>query len=116
MEIDRQNPASLKSRHDIIYTVLLGIVVIKSIFALLQVVSTRSRLPIVAKERAWLPETILFLSIWLFLLLAVLVIRLKFPPYRRWPTLLLNLIFLPFIPWGTALAVYGFWKVDKKMR
>ncbi len=45
--------------------------------------------------------------------LLVLLIRILLPTYRRWPTFALNIILLVSIPFGTALAIYGFLKVDK---
>jgi hypothetical protein len=45
----------------------------------------------------------------------VFVVRLAFPDYRRWPTFGLNILLLIMLPFGTALAVYAFWKVDKKL-
>ena len=44
---------------------------------------------------------------------AVLIIRIAFPSLRKWPTFALNIILALYFPIGTALAIYGFWKVDK---
>jgi hypothetical protein len=44
-----------------------------------------------------------------------LLVRLVFPAYRRWPTVGLNVLLLLCFPLGTALAIYGFWKVDKQI-
>jgi uncharacterized membrane protein YqjE len=54
-------------------------------------------------------------GLFLAVTLAVLVIRIFFPAYRRWPTFGINIILLLWLPFGTALAVYGFLKVDKKL-
>lgn len=115
MGIDYQS-ASTVTRHDNVYTVLLGVPCIKAVFAILQIGSIRSRLPFNSTERDKLLGSMVIAGICFFLLLTILLIRLIFPAYRRWPTLGLNLILLPFIPFGTALAIYGFWKVDKKLR
>jgi hypothetical protein len=48
-------------------------------------------------------------------MLSLASMRLAFPAQRRWPTLGLNIVLLLFIPFGTALAVYGLWKVDKNL-
>jgi hypothetical protein len=115
MEIRYKSPAtSTVSRHDNIYTVLLGVIALKTVFSIIQLGSLRSRSPFVANERVKLLWAIVVVGVWLLVVLAVLLIRIIFPAYRRWPTLGLNLIFLLLAPWGTALAIYGFWKVDKK--
>ncbi|MDB5357732.1 MAG: hypothetical protein JWN24_4185 [Phycisphaerales bacterium] len=44
---------------------------------------------------------------------AVVLVRLLLPTRRKWVTVTLNIILLPFVPWETALGVYGLWKVDK---
>jgi hypothetical protein len=55
-------------------------------------------------------------GVMLFLLLfevGVLVIRLAFPAHRKWPTVALNIVMLMLVPLGTALGIYGLWKVDR---
>jgi hypothetical protein len=54
-------------------------------------------------------------GLFLAAILAVLVIRIFFPAHRRWPTFGINIILLLWLPFGTALAIYGFLKVDKKI-
>jgi uncharacterized membrane protein YqjE len=54
-------------------------------------------------------------AIYLLLLLVVLLVRLICPAYRRWPTLGVNILLLVFFPFGTALGIYGLWKVDKEL-
>jgi Na+-driven multidrug efflux pump len=46
---------------------------------------------------------------------AVLLIRIATPAYRKWVTLALNIVMLFLFPIGTALAIYGFLKVDKNI-
>jgi hypothetical protein len=59
--------------------------------------------------------TMFFEASYFVAIVSVLLIRLLASKYRRWPTLGLNIILLILIPFGTALAIYGFWKVDKQL-
>ncbi|HEX4056029.1 MAG TPA: hypothetical protein VHX86_17330 [Tepidisphaeraceae bacterium] len=59
--------------------------------------------------------TIAMEGLYFVAILAVLVIRIFYPAYRRWPTVAINIILILWPPFGTALAIYGFLKVDKKI-
>jgi uncharacterized membrane protein YqjE len=65
-------------------------------------------------ETIWVMQMIfgIFVCFWLFVV-GVLVIRIVLPAYRKWPTVALNVVMLMMIPFGTALGIYGLWKVDK---
>jgi hypothetical protein len=44
----------------------------------------------------------------------VLAVRVWFPTARKEITIMFNIALLIFFPVGTALAIYGLWKVDKR--
>jgi hypothetical protein len=104
-----------KPRHDQIYTTLLGVV---CVLVLLGIVSVHfiSKLSTMTPDvRAILMMEAGIEAIYLLFLLAVLLVRLIYPSYRRWPTLGVNILLLLFFPFGTALGIYGLWKVDKNL-
>jgi hypothetical protein len=47
---------------------------------------------------------------------AVLAVRMLWPGRFRWVTLTWNIVMLLFIPFGTALGIYGMIVLDKKPR
>jgi len=100
------------SRHDVIYSVLLAVL---SFFSLIGVVtiwfiSTGPALPAgsVLAFRLAIAINVCFL----LLEVAVLLVRLAMPA-QKWPTVVLNIVLLLSFPLGTALGIYGLWKVDR---
>ncbi len=45
-----------------------------------------------------------------------LTMRLRKSSHARVVTIATNIIYLPFFPIGTAVGVYGLWKVDRKQK
>jgi len=100
-----------KRRHDIIYSVLLAVLAFFYVVTTLELWFLRDRIQ--PEARAGLHMVLATFVCYLLAMFAVLIIRIAFPSIRKWPTLFLNIILVPLIPPGTALAIYGFWKVDK---
>jgi hypothetical protein len=103
------------TRHDYIYTTLLGVL---GFFFLISIPTMYglAHAPSTPPETRWIfmgmavTELLYALAV-----VAVGVIRIWFPDHRRWPTVAVNVLLLLYFPLGTALAIYGFWKVDKKL-
>jgi len=114
MTLDHDTPPrSNSTNHDHIYTTLLGVLGALLVMSMLTINSLRLRPTADPESRA---SMLLVLSIegWNVAIIAIgLVVRLIFPAHRRWPTLGVNLLLLLCFPLGTALAIYGFCKVDK---
>ena len=116
MTLDYGTPArSTVSTHDQIYTTLLGVLS----FFLLMVIVLQGFLmfdPLTTSDSRWGLLTLACLEgLYLLAIVGVMVIRIAFPLKRRWPTVGMNVVLLAAIPFGTALGIYGFWKVDKKL-
>ncbi|MDP9172907.1 MAG: hypothetical protein M3O30_03465 [Planctomycetota bacterium] len=109
-------PSSTPSTHDYVYTSLLGAFGFFLLIGMIMLGWMRFLPTIDADGRFILLMLICIEGVFLTAICAVLVIRIAFPAYRRWPTLWLNIILLLMVPIGTVLAIYGFWKVDKGMR
>jgi hypothetical protein len=62
------------------------------------------------RETAWICLGYLFLC--LSGQIVVIMIRKRRPDIRKWPSLLLNVLLLTFIPIGTLAAIYGFFVPD----
>src|SRR3954468_6477496 len=107
-----QNPTPLsyarpapESRHDMVYTALLGALVF---FHLLGLVV----LWWVWHSPTYPPESVpamrMVTSLYVVLLLfeaAVLILRIAAPAHRQWPTVSLNVVLLLSFPFGTALGI-----------
>ena len=108
-------PVPRRSSHDNIYTVLLGAVAFFVLIVLIDflfIIRGRANGP----DPIWPLQMVFFTYLAFFLFAAVvLLIRIVWPMHRKWVTLALNIVFLLLFPFGTALAVYGFWKVDKTL-
>jgi hypothetical protein len=116
MTLDYHAPApSANTKHDHIYTTLLGVLAMFLVMAMLTLNSLRQRPTIDAEAKTRLLLPLSIEGCYLGAVVVVLFVRLVFPAYRRWPTLGLNLFLLLFVPFGTALAIYGLWKVDKRL-
>ena len=106
-------PLPARSNHDRIYSALLGALLFFLLIPTLEMWFL-SRRPGQPAETIWVMQLLfaIFLCFWLFVA-GVLVIRIAFPAHRKWPTVALNIVMLMWIPFGTALGIYGLWKVDK---
>ena len=108
-----EQSVSPRRQHDAIYSVLLGVF---AFFQSLSVISlwVMAGNPELSAISAWvLRMTAAAHLCFLMIEVAVLLIRIAAPAYRKWPTLALNIILLFLFPLGTALSIYGLWKVDR---
>jgi hypothetical protein len=116
MSLEYETPApSSVSTHDQIYTTLLGVC---AFFLLMGIVMLGFLMfaPTTSSDGRWgLMMCVWMEGIYLLAMVVVLVIRIAFPMRRKWPTVGLNLVMLVMVPFGTALGIYGLWKVDKKL-
>lgn len=116
IECATRQDESRRSVHDLIYSALLGAVMfftLISVLVVLWIAGTAS-----AESHPTWPFYMLasmYGSLLLFELV-VLIIRIRFPNTRKWPTVALNVVLLLFFPFGTLLAVYGLWKADRLVR
>lgn len=102
-----------RSRHDTVYTALLGAMAFFILIATGEMFFLRRR---INPDAAWVFSLVGFIyaSLLLFMI-AVLAIRIAWPAQRKWVTVTLNVILLVLIPFGTVLGIYGLWKVDKDL-
>jgi hypothetical protein len=117
MTLDYKSPGPRSTRnHDHVYTTLLAVLGFFLIIGMITLYSIRQRPGATAELKAALGNVLLIDGCFLAAIALVLLIRIVFPAHRRWPTLGLNIILVLFVPIGTALAIYGFWKADKNLR
>jgi hypothetical protein len=109
-------PAPTVTRHDKIYTMLLGVLGFLLAIAIVTLAVVRLQPTIPADSRNILLVPLFTEGLYLIAILIVFLIRLISPAHRRWPTLGLNILLLLVVPIGTALAVYGFLKIDKDLK
>jgi glycopeptide antibiotics resistance protein len=116
MTLDYKSPAPpTTTNHDHVYTTLLGVLGSFLIIGMVTLASMRQRPGITSEARAAFLNALMIEGCFFAAIALGLLIRLVFPAYRRWPTLGLNIVLVLFVPLGTALAIYGFWKVDKNL-
>ena len=108
-------PAPAKRRtHDVVYTALLGAVLFFQLLGAL-CLEFILRTPDFPAESVRIIQLIVAIELlYAAFEVIVLVIRIVAPSYGKWPTVALNVCLLPSFPFGTALAVYGLWKADRK--
>jgi hypothetical protein len=114
--LNNLNPSpATTTTHDHIYTTLLGVCAFFVLFGIVILAWIRSLPTTPSESRSAMMLPILVEGLFLAAMTVVLLIRILFPANRRWPTIGLNIILVLMFPFGTALAIYGFWKVDKSM-
>ena len=102
--------------HDTIYSILLAAFAFLTVIAIVSIWWI-SRLPKLDPKSVWSLRLVVLVEVCLGLFeIAVLIVRLRFPAQRRAPTMVLNIIMLFWFPLGTALGIYGLWKVDRPAR
>lgn len=104
---------SATARHNRIYAALL---VALALFFVLGMVSLlgMSRRPAMPPESRWAFEMIVGVyAVLIAAMVATLVLRGVAPRAGRVATMALNVVLLLLFPFGTALGIYGLWKVDK---
>jgi uncharacterized membrane protein YqjE len=113
--IQYATPLPPRSTHDQIYTVLLGVVTFFCLIAVIEMGFLAHR-PGQDPTSSWVFWMVCFIYM-AFILFAgtVLLIRIVWPAYRKWATMAVNIVLLVVFPFGTALGIYGLWKVDKNI-
>src|SRR5256885_8766491 len=99
------------SRADTIYTALLGVL---AFFQLLGALTYlwMAHLPDLQKSAILIMYVGLTINAaYLAFELLVLIIRVRAPAKRKWPTFALNIVLLLVLPFGTALGIWGLLKV-----
>jgi hypothetical protein len=73
--------------------------------------------PSVAPESRWVFRmSIGVMACYVVLIALALVLRWALPASRRVFTIALSVVLLLYVPLGTALGIYGLWKVDRPPR
>jgi hypothetical protein len=101
------------SWHDKLYTTLLGVLAFFIVMGFLTLLPLYTRAGSDEASRFALKLSMGIAGGYFFVCVAGLLIRIIAPAYRKFPTLGLNIILATYVPFGTALAIYGFMKVDK---
>ena len=115
LDYDTTAPPPTTTDHDHVYTTLLGVLGFFLIMGMVTLASLRQRPEATLESKSALLMVLAIEGAYLAAITLVLLIRILLPARRRWPTLGLNIILVLFFPLGTALAVYGFSKVDKHL-
>lgn len=101
-----------RSRHDTIYSVLLGVLAFFLALATVEMAFLAANLS--KPETGWVLWMVFSIELLLTATIALtLLVRIVWPDNRKWLTLATNIILLLLFPFGTALGIYGLWKVDK---
>ena len=108
-------PRAQKTAHDHIYTTLLAVFAFFLLIGVGSLIWIRTLPNPGGTDRSALLFPIIIESMYVVASIAIVIRRIAAPRVRRWPTFALNCILIPMIPLGTALAIYGFWKVDKNI-
>ena len=116
LEYESLPPPKTVIAHDHLYTALLGVLAFM-LLILINEARWGMRMPTTQQSGTNSVRMVVFVEGGCFIgaMLCVLLVRLFLPKYRRWPTFGLNIFLLLMVPLGTMLAIYGFWKVDKKL-
>ncbi len=101
------------ANHDRIYTTILAAFSGFVLFGLISLTTLMNRPGIDERGRWALSLARNMEACFLVAALIILIVRIKFPEKRKWITLVFNIIMLAFFPFGTALSIYAFLKVDK---
>jgi hypothetical protein len=101
------------TNHNAIYSSLLGALAFLMLMSAGTCYSVM-QMPTMPANGRWVFQMTIFIEVsYAAVSVLVLLIRLIFPSHRGWPTFALNIVLLTCFPLGTALAIYGFLKVDK---
>ena len=101
------------ARHNRIYTALL---IALALFCGLGMISlfAMSRSPTMAPESRWMFQMLVGIyALLIAAMVATLILRGVAPRAGRVATMALNILLLIVFPFGTALGIYGLWKVDR---
>ena len=113
--MEMTQPARPGKNHNRIYTIILA--VLSGILVLSVIVQTGMvSAPGLDESGRWVMTiTRNVEAFFLAMCVAVLVVRIFFPVRRKWVTFVFNILILFWFPFGTALGIYGFLKVDKEI-
>jgi hypothetical protein len=101
-------------RHNRIYTTLLIVLAFLYVMSLITMISMTGS-PTVKPESRWVfVMTAWIEGVFVAAIVVTLVLRGTAPGAGRIATKALNIVMLLLIPFGTALGIYGLWKVDKE--
>jgi hypothetical protein len=99
------------SRTDTLYTVFLGVLAFFQLIAVLTYFGM-AHLPEMQKTAAMIMYMSATINLaYIAFELVVLIIRIRAPAKRKWPTFALNMAILIVFPFGTALGIWGLMKV-----
>jgi hypothetical protein len=113
-QVSQATPILVTTKHDKVYTTLLGVLAFFFVVGAISLMGFASNPRMPEESRAVFRMTSGVLACYIAACIAVVLIRILAPAHRKWPTFGLNIILLLYFPIGTPLAIYGFWKVDKK--
>lgn len=101
------------SKHDTIYNSLLGALAFLFLLGCMSMFAF-SQNPILPPETRWVFRlSMAIAAAYVLAAVVTLVVRFKVPAARRPVTLAMNVVLLIHFPMGTALGIYGLWKVDR---
>ena len=112
-----QTPELPESRHNRIYNSLLLAASVLCSFGIVSLWFISQSPVIKADDGAWMFQMIIgFYVLLIMAMVTTLILRQKSPAIGRICTMALNIVLLLFFPFGTALGIYGLWKVDRRSR
>jgi hypothetical protein len=113
MTMDYASPPRRRSGHDHVFTGLaLGLVFLLLVMTTSLLSMTHN--PNLPPESKWAFQMSASIALCYAALLVVsMILRWAFPASRRVFTIAISVALLAYIPFGTALGIYGLWKVDR---
>jgi hypothetical protein len=113
LDHDQPYPKPHPANHNLIYTALLGAIGFFLTISCVEILWIGYRTNQPPQSQNTLELVALINGIYALLCISTMFIRLLFPRGRKFITLMTNIVSLVYFPFGTALAIYGFMKVDK---
>ena len=108
---ERPNPSV---RHNRIYTITLLVFCFFGVISALEMWMFRRMPGLNPTGKIVFGVTAMIYAVVTAAMAATVALRFWSPPAGRIATVAINVVLLIFFPFGTALAIYGFWKVDKR--
>jgi hypothetical protein len=102
-----------RNKHDRIYLILLIVLAFWSLLGMGTMFFILHS-PVMHEENRWVIAMNIYVqACYLAAIALTVVIRIAAPSKAGVPTTALNIVLLLYVPLGTALGVYGLWKVGK---